>query len=648
MLRTFRHISKSKIGTGLTAFVSIGILAGFAMADISNFGTGDIGFGMGASTLAKVGSQRVVDRDMSEVMQRRLQQVRQQRPDADYSTIAGDFDTLLSALIDQRALIAFADKFGFNLSKRLIDAEIAQIPQTRGLNGKFSEQAYQAFLAQQRMTDAEIRQVIAGDLLQKLLLTPVAANAKVSVGMATPYASMLLEAREGQAATIPLDAFRAGLNPTDADLQRYYAANRNRYMVPEQRVIRIASITADAVGGAAPSDQEIADYYKANQATYAVKEMRSLSQVVVADRNTANAIAQRAKAGGTLAAAAAPAGSNAAVSSLTDQTRQAYSSVAGDAAAAAVFAAPSGAVVGPLQSDFGWVVVKVEGRKSEGGKSLEQARGEIAAKLTADKRKQAIEEIVDKVQNAVDEGSNFTEAAAASKLPVTTTPLLMANGSARADAGYKLPAELMPAIKAGFEIAPNDPPEIVTLPNNRGYALVAPAEVQASAPAPLASIKDKVREDWTNGQAAARARAVASAIAAKASQGQSLAEAVKGAGVALPPISPLAARRIQIAEASGPIPAPMRMLFTLAQGKSRMVADPEGRGFFVVKVDKIVPGNALLQPGLIVRMQDDLQGAMGQDYAQQFLAAVRAEMKAKRNEDAIKAEKARLTSGGGS
>jgi hypothetical protein len=47
-------------------------------------------------------------------------------------------------------------------------------------------------------------------------------------------------------------------------------------------------------------------------------------------------------------------------------------------------------------------------------------------------------------------------------------------------------------------------------------------------------------------------------------------------------------------------------------------------------------------------MQDDLQGAMGQDYAQQFLAAVRAEMKAKRNEDAIKAEKARLTSGGGS
>ena len=43
-------------------------------------------------------------------------------------------------------------------------------------------------------------------LLQRLLLTPVATNARVSVGMATPYASMLLEAREGEVAAIPLDA----------------------------------------------------------------------------------------------------------------------------------------------------------------------------------------------------------------------------------------------------------------------------------------------------------------------------------------------------------------------------------------------------------------------------------------------------------
>src|SRR3954453_20579124 len=214
-MKNFRSFSKSKIGTGIVALFFIMILIGFAASDIRNFGSGDIGFGMGGSTLAKAGGQEVLDREMSDAMQRRLQEVRRQRPEADYASIAGEFDTLLNALIDQRSLLAFADKYGIHLSKRLIDGEIAQIPQTKGLNGKFSDQAYQQFLAQQRMTDAQVRELLAGTLLQRIILTPVATNARVSVGMAMPYASMLLESREGEAAVVPLEPFRAGLKASD-------------------------------------------------------------------------------------------------------------------------------------------------------------------------------------------------------------------------------------------------------------------------------------------------------------------------------------------------------------------------------------------------------------------------------------------------
>src|SRR3954452_10672836 len=147
MLSFFRRVSKSKIGTGIMALVLFAILAGFAVADISNFGSGNIGFGgMGSSTLAKVGDETVNEREMSDAMQRRLQVARQQRPDADYASIVGDFNSILDTLLEQHTLMAFADKYGFPLSKRIIDAEIAQIPQTKGLNGQFSEQAYQQFL----------------------------------------------------------------------------------------------------------------------------------------------------------------------------------------------------------------------------------------------------------------------------------------------------------------------------------------------------------------------------------------------------------------------------------------------------------------------------------------------------------------------
>ena len=648
MLSFFRRVSNSKIGTWIMAAILVAILAGFALADISNFGSGNIGFGgMSSTTLAKAGDQEVGEREMSDAMQRHLQQVRQQNPNADYSTIMGDFDPILDALIEQSSLIAFGDKYDFHLSKRLIDAEIAQIPAAKGLNGQFSDQAYQQFLAKERLTDAQVRELVAGSLLQRLMLTPVAANARVSVGMARPYASMMLEERQGDAVAIPLDPFKAGLNPTDADVQQFYAANRNRYMVPEQRSLRMATIGPEQVANASATPQEIAAYYNANQATYGQKDTRNLTQVVVPDEATANAIAAKAKGGQTLAAAAAPAGSNAAVTSVSDQTRQAYASAAGDKVAAAVFSASSGAVVGPIQSDFGWVVVKVDSVKTVGGKSLAEATPEIAAKLNADKHKNAIEDIVDKLQDALDNGSNFTEAAAAAKLPVTTTPLVFANGTSKADPNFKLDPKLAPAIKTGFEIAPNDPPEVVSLGGDRGYVMVSPAQVVAAAPAPLASIRDQVAADWLNDQALKRARAAATAIAARANQGASLADAIKQSGTSLPPARPIAARRIQLAQAQGQVPPPLRLLFTLVQGKSQVAAEPTGHGFYVVKVTKIVPGNAMLQPSLIGQMQSELQRSVAEDYAREFLAAVRADVKAKRNEAAVQTMKTRMVSSGG-
>jgi peptidyl-prolyl cis-trans isomerase D len=550
-------------------------------------------------------------------------------------------------MIDERSLMAFADKYGFPLSKRMIDAEIAQIPSTKGLNGQFSEDAYRAFLAQQRLSDAQVREILAGGLARRLLLTPVAAAGHMPLGVATPYASMLLEERQGEAAVVPIDVFKAGLQPSDAQLQQFYTANRARYMIPEQRALRIARIGAEQVAGVVASDPEVMAYYNANKATYAPSDTRSLSQVVVPDQATANAIAERARAGATLAAAAAPAGANAAVTTLSDQTRQAYAGVAGDQPAAAVFAAAKGAVVGPIHSDFGWVVVKVDAVKAVGGRSLEQAKSEIAAKLTADKRKAAIEDLVDKVQNALDGGANFTEAVGTAKLPVTTTPLITSSGASRADPSFKLAPELAPVLQSGFQIAQNDEPEIVSLSNNAGYGVVSPAEVVPAAPAPLAAIRAQVAADWINDQAIQRARTAATQIADKASAGMSVSDALKGLGVALPAPRPITARRIQIATAQGPVSPALRMLFTLPAGKSGMGSVPQGGGFFIVKVNKITPGNALIAPNLIAQVQGELGRAASQDYADEFLAAIKRQLKVKRNNSAIESFRTRLVTSGG-
>ena len=255
MFAAFRRMSKSAVGTVITVVFLVMILASFAIADMSNVGSGKFGSG---NDLARVGDEQITARDIDSAMRRLLTDARQRNPEATYATIANQFEPLLNSMIDERALIAFAADHGFVLSKRLVDAEIASLPQTRGLDGKFSEQSYAAFLQQQQMTDADVRRLMAQGLTQRLVLAPGVLNARVPLGVARPYASMLLEQRDGQVAMIPTEIFRAGLNPSDGDLQSFYAQNSRNYIVPEQRVLRVARISPDSVPGAKPSEAEIA------------------------------------------------------------------------------------------------------------------------------------------------------------------------------------------------------------------------------------------------------------------------------------------------------------------------------------------------------------------------------------------------------
>jgi len=639
MLASFRRLSKSTVGTAIMALFLIAIIASFALADIQGILSGG-SFGGGGDSLVKVGSEKV-----TRAMDRRLSQAREQNPEATYASIKGDFDQLLSALVDAETLEAFADKFDFTLSKRLVDAQIANIPAAKGLNGQFSEQSYAAFLNQQRITDEEVRMIIGNGLLQQLMIAPAVVNARASVGMASPYASLLLEAREGEVAFIPFEAFRAGLNPTPAAIQAFYAANQRRYMVPEQRVVRIAKIGADQVAGVQPSDKEIADYYNANRAQYAPKDTRTISQAVAPDQATANGIVQRLRSGQSFAQAAAPAGFTAQDIALGAQTREQFTTVAGARVAGAAFGANEGAIVGPIQSENGWHVVKIDKIQREGGKSVAEARAEISAKLATEKRKAAMEDIVNTVQDAIDGGASFTEAAAAAKLAIVDTPPVTADGRSPANPGYTLPPELTPALKAGFELAENDEPLIETLPNEAGYALVAPARIIAAAPAPLASIRDRVTKDWIADQASQRARQLAQTIAGKAA-GVTLAEAARGTAVPVR-VEPVNARRIQLSRFQGKIPPPLTMLFSLGSGKVRSVAGDRGEGIYVVKVNKIIPGNALTQPTLITRTQQEMQNSLSQEYGAQFLNAMRQAVGVKRNEKAITDTKTRITSSGG-
>ncbi|MEO8141400.1 MAG: hypothetical protein ABI617_01945, partial [Sphingomicrobium sp.] len=84
------------------------------------------------------------------------------------------------------------------------------------------------------------------------------------------------------------------------------------------------------------------------------------------------------------------------------------------------------------------------------------------------------------------------------------------------------------------------------------------------------------------------------------------------------------------------------LMFALSQGGSRMIADPQGRGFIIIKLNRIIPGNALLQPTLVARTQAEFQQAVSGEYAEQMARAIQVDLGVKRNPKAIEAARKRV------
>ena len=191
-------------------------------------------------------------------------------------------------------------------------------------------------------------------------------------------------------------------------------------------------------------------------------------------------------------------------------------------------------------------------------------------------------------------------------------------------------------LEGAFALEPGEDPGVETIQENQRYAVVAVTRAIPAAAPPLARIRDRVKADLVVRRASERARAVASAIVARINGGMAPAQAFAQAQVKLPAVQTLTATRREIARANAEVPPPMAMMFSLPRGKARILAAPDGRGWFVVYLDRIVPGDARKEPGLAQAVRTQFGQIIGEEYAAQFTNAVRATLEIESNDEAVR------------
>jgi peptidyl-prolyl cis-trans isomerase D len=600
--------------------------------------------GSTGQVLATVGEKAITESDYMKTVDRAVARERQRTPTITNPDFigAGGGEMVLQQLITSKSLEAFGAANGMTISRRMVDGEIASVPAFQ-LNGKFDDGTFRRLLAEQRITEAELRDSISQDLLRRQLLQPVLSGTTIPAGMAEPFAALLLEVRRGEILPVPSVAMPDPGKPSDAQLKAFHAENKAAYTLPERRAFRFAEFDGLALAEKAkPTAEQVRKYYDDNQAEFGGLETREIRQVVLQDEAKARAFAAAVKGGKPFAEAALAEGFADSDISLGAQSMEGLSQAVDPAVAKAAFALKAGAVTDPVKTGLGWHIVEVSRIEPGQATPFAAVAAQIEKKLTDEKAADLLAETVASAEDRLTGGESLADVAKTLGVAVQTSPALTADGRLF-DANYQVTRLEQPLLPKAFDADQAEGPQVVDLGAGR-YALLEVTDILAPELVPLERIRADVETAWALKARSDAAKAEAERIAAAVSKGQTLAAATAGKG--LPAPQSLAVRRLeltQMAQQGQQVPPPVVMLLNTPSGQARVLAAPGGQGWFVVKVNAVEKGDIASAPQLIDAVRQSLVREAGNEMAESFARAIEREVGVVRKPEAVKAVNRRLT-----
>lgn len=641
MFQFFRNFFKTKVGLAISlAFLGLIALA-FASADVSS--TGTFGGIAGGNRVAVVGDEKISTADLVQSTNNELDRARQEQPTITMPALLreGGLEAALDALINRAALRGFAHDNGYRAGDNLINSEIRMIPAFRGPDGNFSEDTYRQALAQQRISEKQVRDDLGLGLLSQQIILPAGFGTTVPDKIAYRYAQLFKERRQGAIALVPSAAFAPTGKADPKVLQAYYEKNRDLFIRPEERVIRYATFDATALGERAqPTEAEIAARFKRDAASYAAAETRNVTQIIVPTEAAAKSLRQRVQAGESFDTVAREAGLRA--TPLTGVARQALAAQTSPAVANAYFTAARGNVSEPARSPLGWHIARIDAIETKPAQTLEQVRGDIAQTLGEEKRVRGLADLASEIDDQLSTGATLSEVAEDLGLALETTGPTLADGRVAASSGKPLPDVLRPALATAFQMDEEEP-EIAPVANGQTYLVFEVSDIKPAAAAPFDQIEELVAARWRAAEGEKAAQVAADRIMKRLREGQTMAKALAAEKVKLPPSQTIRMTREDLArQRERRIPPPIALLFSMAEGTAKKLNAGGSAGFFVVQLDDITMDDMAKDDPLIAQAQRQMGPLMGAEFSEQLGLAMRKEQGVSRNQTAIDAVRKQL------
>jgi peptidyl-prolyl cis-trans isomerase D len=445
---------------------------------------------------------------------------------------------ILNNLVRETLVNRHVAEEGYRISDQMVTDFIQHVPEFE-VDGSFSRDRYYQWLDERGLSPTRFEESQRESLRLQQFQRGLAATAFVTPAEYRRYLNLYGEERRVAIATFVVDRFAEDIEVGEDDVAVWYNDNPAEFQTPESADVEYLEIDRSGLRRQADiGEQELEEYYTQSANRYLQDERRQARHILIpfgddrtAAEEQATALAARVRAGEPFDDLArqysADGGTAEQGGDLGLMMKSQMPGLLGDE----IFTMTEGQIKGPVESEFGYHVIRLDNIEAGGPLPLDQIRGELENELRDIKAEEAFQELQRVLSDALFDGDSLQDMAAAAKLDVKS-----ARGFTRS--GGEPFGSNQAAIDAIFDprvLRDNALSDLVELDANRA-AIFRVREFHEAAQQPLADVREQIAETLRMEGAREMARERAQELEARLTDGANFAEAAAESGADAAPL----------------------------------------------------------------------------------------------------------------
>ncbi len=321
-------------------------------------------------------------------------------------------DRILDDLIIRELIRQRVEEARYRVSENAVLAEFQNIPAFKDAEGKYNAAQAREALRQSNTTERELFDDTRLQLVINQLQRGLGDSSFIIPAEARRLVNLENEEREVQYIELAAERF-VGSEPIDETAVRaYYDKNGDRFMTTESVALDFAELRLEQLASkVTPTEADLQKVYDDNKASYMLEERRRARHILIpingdddaAALKKAGAALAEARAGKDFAELARKYSTDVTASSGGDLgfiERKQFAGPFGDA----LFGLKVGEVAGPVKSQFGYHVIKLEEIQPAEGKPFDAVRAEIDSQFRKDKSQESFDDRQEALAEAIEKG----------------------------------------------------------------------------------------------------------------------------------------------------------------------------------------------------------------------------------------------------